>query len=265
VSNFHIDPDPTDAQSNQTFIQAAQAEFAATKSGPLTIASGNGACFLPFPVIAPDTFEDIAARYEAQDPAWYLPAGSDPTVIAGYQAQKKALAAALRSHGDAFYNLFLRGSYQEGAIVDLHPLSRGVINIDTKDPYFKEPIVDYRALTNPADIDVLVEFTRFTRRYFLDTSLKAFEPRETRPGANVTSVEALQAAVRSAVSPTTFHPVGTAAMMPRELGGVVDEQLLVYGVKGLSVVDASIMPNLPGAYTQETVYAIAEKVSIWTG
>jgi len=61
--------------------------------------------------------------------------------------------------------------------------------------------------------------------------------------------------------PSTFHPVGTAAMMPRELGGVVDEGLLVYGVKGLSVVDASVQPDLPRAYTQQTVYAVAEKVS----
>jgi Choline dehydrogenase and related flavoproteins len=49
-------------------------------------------------------------------------------------------------------------------------------------------------------------------------------------------------------------------MLPRELGGVVDEELRVYGVTGLRVVDASIMPTLPGANTCQTVYAIAEKV-----
>jgi choline dehydrogenase-like flavoprotein len=62
--------------------------------------------------------------------------------------------------------------------------------------------------------------------------------------------------------PSSFHPIGTAAMMPQKLGGVVDENLLVYGVKGLSIVDASIMPDLPGSYTQQTVYAVAEKVSL---
>jgi choline dehydrogenase-like flavoprotein len=55
--------------------------------------------------------------------------------------------------------------------------------------------------------------------------------------------------------------VGTAAILPRQLAGVVSEKLLVYGVKGLSVVDASVMPDLPWAYTQQTAYAIAEKVS----
>lgn len=49
-------------------------------------------------------------------------------------------------------------------------------------------------------------------------------------------------------------------MMPKEHGGVVDPQLKVYGIKGLSVVDASIMPIIPAAHTQSTVYAVAEKV-----
>ncbi|GAB1312631.1 hypothetical protein MFIFM68171_02841 [Madurella fahalii] len=58
-----------------------------------------------------------------------------------------------------------------------------------------------------------------------------------------------------------FHPIGTAAKMKRKWGGVVDEQLLVYGVKGLSVVDTSIMPTLVGGTTSMTVYAIAEKAA----
>ncbi|CCF33870.1 glucose oxidase [Colletotrichum higginsianum] len=258
-TNFNIHPDMTDLENNQTFIDLAQSEFEANRTGPLTIGVGNAASFLPFPVIAPDTFEQITAAYESQDPAAYLPAGTDATVIAGYAVQQKAHAAALRSRGAAFYNLFLRGAPTESNFVLLHPMSRGTIEIDTSNPFFKDPVVDYRALSNPTDIDIQVEFIRFTRKYFLETSLIQFAPEETVPGANVTSFEGLSAAVRAQVSPTTFHPVGTAAMLPRELGGVVDEKLLVYGVKRLSVVDASIQPDLPGAYTQQTVYAVAEK------
>ena len=240
----------------------AQAEFDAHRTGPLTIASGNAGTFLPLSVISPSAFHQIANKYEAQDPAAYLPPGTDKTVVDGYAAQIRAHARNLRGQGSAVYNLFLRGTNNEGSAIYLHPLSRGTVNINPSDPYFSEPIVDYRALSNPADADILVEFTRFTRRFFLDTSMRNYGPVELWPGANVTSSADIIAALRDFMIPSSFHPVGTAPMMPRKLGGVVGTDLLVYGVSGLSVVDASIMPDLPGAYTQQTVYAIAEKVSL---
>lgn len=42
---------------------------------------------------------------------------------------------------------------------------------------------------------------------------------------------------------TLFHPTSTARMAKREDGGVVDEELKVYGVQGLRVVDASVFPT----------------------
>lgn len=63
--------------------------------------------------------------------------------------------------------------------------------------------------------------------------------------------------------PSTAHPIGTCSMLPRELGGVVGSDLRVYGTERLRVVDASVMPLLPGAYTQQSTYAIAEKVSVF--
>ena len=60
---------------------------------------------------------------------------------------------------------------------------------------------------------------------------------------------------------TLMHVAGTAAMMPRELGGVVDPKLKVYGIQGVRVVDASIMPLIPACHLQATVYAVAEKAA----
>jgi choline dehydrogenase-like flavoprotein len=247
--------------SNQTFIAEAQAQFAKDRTGPMSIASGNCGSWLSLSVIAPESWQNIAKRYEAQDPAAYLPCGTDKSVIAGYKAQQKALAESMRSKEQATYNFFLRGGYEEGAVVYLHPASRGTVHINPADPFFSPPKVDYRALSNPTDLEVLLEFTSFTRRFFHETRLKDYSPVELSPGADVTAPEDIEAWLRSVLIPSSFHPIGTAAMLPKQLGGVVDEDLLVYGVKGLSVVDASMMPDLPGSYTQQTVYAVAEKVN----
>jgi choline dehydrogenase-like flavoprotein len=50
-------------------------------------------------------------------------------------------------------------------------------------------------------------------------------------------------------------------MMPRELGGVVDSSLKVYGTSNVRVVDASVMPFQVSGHLTSTIYAIAEKAS----
>lgn len=176
----------------------------------------------------------------------------------------RALATSIRSTNTAFYSMSLTGSSTVGGSnILLHPLSRGSVNINTtaSPDASSEPIVDYRALSNDIDLDILVEFVRFTRRYHFETSLAAYGPRETMPGAEVVERDDIAGYIRGSVTPTEFHPSGTCAMLPRELGGVVDEALRVYGVESLRVVDASVIPLLPGANTCQTVYAVAEKVS----
>jgi choline dehydrogenase-like flavoprotein len=76
----------------------------------------------------------------------------------------------------------------------------------------------------------------------------------------VQSDEDIEEFIRETVN-TLNHHVGTASMLPREMGGVVDSELKVWGVDGLRVVDASIIPTLPASHLQTSVYAIAEKVS----
>ena len=57
------------------------------------------------------------------------------------------------------------------------------------------------------------------------------------------------------------HPSCTCPMMPKDKGGVVSDRLLVHGTKNLRVVDSSIMPLIPRANIQTTVYAVAERTA----
>lgn len=261
MTQFNITPSSGDLFGKSSFHDWADEAWAENKTGPYSIATTNAAAWLPFPVISPQ-WSDIADKLAAQDPAAQLPEGTDETVVAGYGAQMKSYAAALRRNGTAFFNLCLTpGGAGSGAMVDLHPLSRGTVNIKVDDPFGAEPIVDYRALSNPLDTTVMTEMMRFTRRfYFNNTANAQYVPREMSPGSRVQSDEDFADYLSNTLSPTEYHPAGTCAMMPREMGGVVDEKLRVYGVKNLRVVDASIMPTLPSGNTCQTVYAVAEKV-----
>ena len=57
------------------------------------------------------------------------------------------------------------------------------------------------------------------------------------------------------------HPLGTAAMMSRDLGGVVDSKLRVYGTRNVRVVDASVMPFQVSGHLTSTLNTISEKAA----
>ncbi|KAK0668229.1 putative GMC oxidoreductase [Cercophora samala] len=214
------------------------------------------------PVVSPRSFKRIASQYESQDPAAYLPKGTDKTVVRGYRKQQQIYAREMRAREFSFLRATLSGEPSFVPIV-IHPVSRGTVLIDPAagSDIEVEPIVDYRAASNPTDVDVAVEEIKFLRRLMTSGDLARYNATELAPGPGYESDEALAAWVRANTIPSVYHPVGTAAKMPREWGGVVAEDLLVYGVRGLSVVDASIMPTIVAGTTSMTVYAVAEKAA----
>lgn len=140
-----------------------------------------------------------------------------------------------------------------------HPYSRGSVKAKSSN-IFDSPEANPEFLKNPLDLAILAEGVKFARKLSGAPSIKALNPFELVPGANVTSDSDLEQFIRSSAS-TLFHPAGSCKLGSRSEGGVVDEKLRVYGVKGLRIVDASVMPLLPATHTMTTVYAVAEKVS----
>lgn len=143
-------------------------------------------------------------------------------------------------------------------IAFLKPLSRGTVNLDPKDP-LAEPLVSYRTFTNPLDITLSIHGAKILRKLYTTPSARALGPTEQSPGSSVQTDEQWTTWLKRSMSPSFYHPVGTASLGPAKRGGVVGLDLKVHGVQGLRVIDASVIPLIPGTHTSSTVYAVAEK------
>lgn len=138
----------------------------------------------------------------------------------------------------------------------MHPLSRGSVHIDGKNPLGK-PVIDPRYLEHGYDLQALIEGAKFARRVAETEPMRSIWAEEVEPGVGVQSEEEWEAFARGAMG-SFFHPVGTCAMLPEGEGGVVDAQLRVYGTENLRVVDCSVIPVLLSAHIQTAAYGIAE-------
>ncbi|KXN86639.1 Choline dehydrogenase, mitochondrial [Leucoagaricus sp. SymC.cos] len=137
----------------------------------------------------------------------------------------------------------------------LRPFSRGSVHINSFNPLAK-PDIDLSGLDNQVDIQSLLGGLKFLRNVVAkNKAFGEFVEKEVVPGPIGDTDEGLEKFMETGLS-TGFHPVGTAAMMKREDGGVVDEGLRVYGNKGLRIVDASILSYQLGTHIQATVYDI---------
>jgi hypothetical protein len=218
---------------------------------------GNFFAFLPLSTFSNST--TFISEASTQQPAQYLLPNTNPTIISGYAAQHALLTKEISSNSAA--NLeFIFGD--TSIIPGLQkPFSRGRVSINSTSP-FATPVINPRYLSNPLDISSLVAGFKFARTIRNSSALQAIDIIETYPGASVQTDGQIEEFIREGVD-TLHHHVGTASMLPRELGGVVDSSLRVYGVKGLRVVDASVIPMLPAAHLQATIYGVAEKVCLF--
>ena len=132
------------------------------------------------------------------------------------------------------------------APVLVSPQARGKVWLRSADPADKPRMVT-NALGHPDDVDSLVAGMELAREIACQEPMRSIVVREIKPGPGLTSREDLEADLRRRLM-LIYHPVGTCRMGAGE-DAVVDGQLRVRGIDALRVVDASIMPLIPGGNT----------------
>jgi choline dehydrogenase len=143
-------------------------------------------------------------------------------------------------------------------IVMVNVQSRGHLILRSTDPT-QPPAIFANYLDHEEDRQTLVRGIKLARRLNQTAAFAQFADVEALPGSQVQSDTEMVEYVRTN-SRTIFHPVGTCKM-GHDAMAVVDEQLLVRGVEGLRVVDASIMPTVSHGNTNAPTIMIAEKTA----
>ncbi|MDB5565142.1 MAG: choline dehydrogenase [Tardiphaga sp.] len=142
---------------------------------------------------------------------------------------------------------------------NLQPTSRGTVQLRSAKPD-EAPAIAPHYLSTDEDRQVAADAIRTTRRLMKQPALAAYHPEEYLPGPSVGDDAASLAKAAGDIGTTIFHPVGTAKMgTASDPTAVVDERLRFYGIAGLRVVDASVMPTITSGNTNTPTAMIAEK------
>ena len=148
------------------------------------------------------------------------------------------------------------------SVCNLNPSSRGTVKISTKN-FEDSPAIQPNYLSTQEDQQVAADSLRVTREILKQQALKAFEPSEYKPGLKYQS-DADLVKLAGEIATTIFHPVGTAKMGPKnDPLAVTDNRLNVYGIAGLRIADASVMPTIVSGNTNSPTLMIAEKAAGW--
>lgn len=164
------------------------------------------------------------------------------------------------SYKDGFVGLLDDHPGMTGGIWQHRPESKGYVRARSADP-FVDPIIQPNYLAHPTDQQVLIDGMKKLRTLLHTPEVERYVDFEALPGSKVRSDDELLHYARMYGS-TGYHLMGTCRMGPSsDPTAVVDDQLRVYGLEGLRVVDASIMPNMPSANTYSSTMMVAEKAS----
>ncbi|CAL7944272.1 unnamed protein product [Xylocopa violacea] len=230
--------------------------YAITEDGPLTSSIGLEAVGF------------ISTKYANQSDDWpdieFMLTSTSTSSDGGSQVKK--------AHGltDEFYeNVYDSISNHDlfGVFpMMLRPKSRGYIKLRSRNP-LDHPLMYHNYLTHPHDVDVLREGVKAAIAFAETSSMKRFGARfHSKALPNCRHIpmftdEYWNCLIRQ-YTMTIYHMSCTAKMgPPSDPMAVVDPELRVYGVAGLRVIDASIMPTITNGNINAPVVMIGEKGS----
>ena len=147
------------------------------------------------------------------------------------------------------------------SVCDLRPTSRGTVKLSSPS-IDTPPMIDPKYLSTDIDRKKVARGIKLVRRIVSQQSfIDSVNPQEMKPGINCQSDNELADAA-AGIASSIFHPVSTCKMgLKSDESAVVDERLKMHHIKGIRIVDASIMPQITSGNTCSPVVMIAEKAA----
>ena len=273
---FEIDPSivtPEDLRTDPLLAEAADKEYVLSQSGPRT-AIPSSVAYLPFSHFIPrETLKSLGSHILAQSTNKSVL--RDDILVERFSSEKTLGQIEFNfdvSNYSPYFKSVPGKKYATMLMMLQYPFTRGSIHIPTMRNGQKvnsddKPVIDpryYQDKGGQVDFEVMVKSQKFAHKICQTKPLADIIVSRVYPPKNESEGQTQEYDFTEWVRDSTitdWHPVGTCAMGGQSAkdGFVVDERLRVYGVKGLRVCDASIMPLQISAHLQATVYAIGEK------
>ncbi|KAM5520370.1 GMC oxidoreductase [Fusarium oxysporum f. sp. phaseoli] len=191
--------------------------------------------------------------------------GRDPMGLAPSQPNIELFNTECYGGPKDFDKFPIDGKHAFGIIAELFsPKSRGTVTLRNADTT-AIPVVDCNYLSDQLDVEVLAEACRFANEIITEGAgtkdvIKGSWPSDLTHHTYKTREDWIPYVKENAT--TCYHASGTCAMgKASDPNVVLNEKLIVKGVKGLRVVDCSIMPKVNNGHTQMPAYGIGEKAA----
>lgn len=152
-----------------------------------------------------------------------------------------------------------KGNGMSLAPILLQPKSRGTVRAHPRNPHL--PVIDPHVFSQPEDLVSLREGFKRAMEIMEAEAFKPYRQMLFMPQHRLQSDHDIENYLRQTVE-LLYHPVGSCRMGKDE-NAVVDAQLRVHGLKGVRIIDASVMPQIVSGNTQAATIMIAEKGAEW--